>query len=110
MAGLDIFLMPSLWEGFGLVLLEAMSKQLPIIASRVSAIPEVITDGETGLLVPVRDVTGLADAMRRLLPDRSLRAYMGMNGEDRLEQHFSAVRMAEQTRAVYEEFLKNRKS
>ena len=110
MAGLDIFLMPSLWEGFGLVLLEAMSKQLPIVASRVSAIPEVVIHGETGLLAPPRDVEGFAEALRALLPDRSLRAYMGMNGEDRLEQHFSAVRMAEQTRAVYEEFLKKDKN
>ena len=83
-----------------------MSKQLPIVASRVSAIPEVVIHGETGLLVPPRDVEGFAEALRLLLPDRSLRAYMGMNGEDRLEQTFSAVRMAEETKAVYEEFLR----
>nr|MCU0514450.1 glycosyltransferase [Anaerolineae bacterium] len=105
LAGLDVFLMPSLWEGFGLVLLEAMSKRLPVIASAVSAIPEVVEHGVTGLLVPPADPDALAQALRVLLPDRSLRAYLGLNGEDRLDRLFSAARMAEETIAVYEDFL-----
>jgi glycosyltransferase involved in cell wall biosynthesis len=105
LAGLDLFLMPSLWEGFGLVLLEAMSKRRAVIASAVSAIPEIVTHGETGLLVPPRDVDGLAEALRVLLPDSSLRAYMGLNGEDKLERYFSAARMADDTIRVYESFL-----
>lgn len=104
LAGMDIFLMPSLWEGFGLVLLEAMSKRLPVIASSVSAIPEVVAHGESGLLVPPKDVNALAEAIRILLADRDLRAYMGMNGEDRLDRLFSAARMADETIAVYREF------
>lgn len=103
MAGLDVFLMPSHWEGFGLVLIEAMSKRLPVVASRVSAIPEVVADGETGYLVPPRSPSALAQAIRRLLHDRVLRLHMGMMAEDRLEQHFTARRMAEETLAVYEE-------
>ena len=99
-----MFVLPSLWEGFGLVLLEAMSRRLPIIASRVSAIPEVVADGETGLLVPARDVDGLANAMRTLLSDRVLRRHMGMVGEDRLETHFGHARMANATIQVYREF------
>jgi glycosyltransferase involved in cell wall biosynthesis len=105
LAGLDIFLVPSLWEGFGLVLLEAMSKRRAVIASAVSAIPEIVTHGETGLLAPPRDVDALADAMRLLLPDAALRAYMGLNGEDKLERYFSAARMADDTIRVYESFL-----
>lgn len=104
MGGLDVFLMPSLWEGFGLVALEAMAKRLPIIASAVSAIPEVIAHGETGLLVPPRQVGHLAQAMRTLLDDRPLRAHMGLLAEDRLEQHFSVERMAEETIAVYQHY------
>lgn len=104
MGGLDVFLMPSLWEGFGLVALEAMAKRLPIIASQVSAIPEVIANGETGLLVPPRNVGRLAQAMRTLLNDRALRAHMGMLAEDRLEYHFSVERMADETIAVYEQY------
>jgi len=106
LAGLDVFLMPSLWEGFGLVLLEAMSKRIPVVASDVSAIPEVVRHGETGLLVQPRDVDGLCDAMLTLLSDRPLRLHMGMMAEDRVENHFSAERMAEATIAVYREFLK----
>ena len=104
MAAYDVFVLPSLWEGFGLVLLEAMSRRLPIIASRVSAIPEVVADAETGLLVPARDVDGLAHAMRTLLSDRVLRRHMGMVGEDRLETHFGHARMASATIQVYREF------
>lgn len=105
LAGLDVLLAPSLWEGFGLVLLEAMSRRLPIVASRVSAIPEVVADGETGLLVPPRDVPALADAMRRVLDDQPLRRHMGLMGEDRLEMHFDAHLMIDKTAALYDGLL-----
>lgn len=100
---LDLFLMPSLWEGFGMTLLEAMSARVPVVASRVSAIPEIVLHGQTGLLVPPRDVGGLARAMYNLLVDESLRRHMGLLAEDRLEAHFSAARMVEQTCKLYEE-------
>ncbi|MDY7042159.1 MAG: glycosyltransferase, partial [Chloroflexota bacterium] len=70
MAALDVMTLPSLWEGFGLVLLEAMAVARPIVASRVSAIPEIVADGETGLLVPPRDAEALAAALIELLRDR----------------------------------------
>ncbi len=98
----DVLLMPSLWEGFGLVLLEAMSRRVPVIASRVSAIPEVVVHGETGLLVEARDVNALANAMTRLLEDHALRQHMGLLGAARLEERFSVERMASATLAVYE--------
>ncbi len=98
----DVLLMPSLWEGFGLVLLEAMSRRVPVIASRVSAIPEVVVHGETGLLVEARDVDALANAMTRLLEDHALRQHMGLLGAARLEERFSVERMASATLAVYE--------
>lgn len=101
LVGLDILLAPSLWEGFGLVMLEAMAQQLPIIASRVSAIPEVISDGETGLLVAPHDVPALADALRQLLQDAPLRQHMGLLGRDRMETHFSADRMVDETVSLY---------
>ncbi len=101
----DILLLPSLWEGFGLVLLEAMSRRVPVIASRVSAIPEVVVDGETGILVEARDVPALADAMSRLLGDRALRQHMGLLGAARLEAHFSIKRMVSGTLEVYRNCL-----
>ena len=103
LAALDVFLMPSLWEGFGLVLIEAMSKRIPVIGTRVSAIPEIVQDGESGLLVPPRDRAALAAAMQILLQDRALRRYMGLLGEDRVESVFSVQRMAEETLAIYQQ-------
>lgn len=104
---LDIFLMPSLWEGFGLTLLEAMSARLPVIASHVSAIPEVVVHGETGYLVARRDPDAIAYALRLLLADRLLRQHLGLNGEDRLESAFSVARMADQTTSLYRTLLDN---
>ncbi len=101
MAAFDVFLMPSLWEGFGLVALEAMSKRRPVIASRVTALPEVVEHEQTGLLVPAKDSEALANAMRTLLEDRSLRVHMGMVAEDRIEQYFTVARMADETMVVY---------
>lgn len=110
MAAFDIFLMPSLWEGFGLVVLEAMSKRRPVIASAVTALPEVVEHGQTGLLIPPEDSDALADAIKTLLSDRSLRVHMGMVGEDRVEQHFTVARMADETLAVYRVFVPEKPS
>jgi glycosyltransferase involved in cell wall biosynthesis len=104
-AALDVFLMPSLWEGFGLTLLEAMSARVPVVASHVSAIPEVVVHGETGYLVAPRDPEAIAHALRLLLPDRLLRQHLGLNGEDRLETFFSVERMARQTADLYAQVL-----
>lgn len=101
LAALDVLLMPSLWEGFGLVMLEAMAQAVPIIGSAVSAIPEVIVDGETGLLVAPRDTAGLANALTSLLQDAALRRHMGLLGQDRAETVFSVERMAAETLVVY---------
>jgi len=105
MAAFDVFLLPSLREGFGLVLLEAMSRRLPIVASRVGAIPEIVIDGETGILVEPRNADELATAITRLLNDRALRKYMGLLGAARLEERFSVERMISGTIAVYEKVL-----
>jgi len=106
MAAFDMLLMPSLWEGFGLVLLEAMARRLPIIASRVSAIPEVLAHGDAGILIAPRDVAGLTAAIARLLGDRALRKHIGLLGAARLEEHFSRDRMVAGTLAVYEKLLR----
>ena len=110
MAAFDVLLMPSLWEGFGLVLLEAMSRRLPVIASRVSAIPEIVVDGETGILFAARDVDALTKGIMRLLSDRALRKHMGLLGAARLEEAFSVERMASGTMAVYERAMRRGRS
>jgi glycosyltransferase involved in cell wall biosynthesis len=105
MAAFDIFLLPSLNEGFGLVLLEAMSRRVPIVASAVGAIPEIVVDGETGILVEARKVDQLAAAMARLLKDRALRKYMGLLGAARLEEHFNIETMVDGHIALYKKVL-----
>ena len=105
LAACDLFLMPSLWEGFGLVLLEAMAQGLPVVASRVSAIPEIVVAGETGLLAPPRDVPALREALLTLLRDPPLARHMGLMGMERLETHFSEQRMLDATLALYHELL-----
>lgn len=102
MAAIDVLLMPSVREGFGLSILEAMSQSVPVIGSTASAIPEVIAHGETGLTVPPRDPAALADALRLLLADKALRMHMGLMGLDRLETHFGADRMVDETLALYQ--------
>lgn len=104
-ASFDMILMPSLWEGFGLVLLEAMSRRIPVIASHISAIPEVVSHGETGILIQPRDVRALAAAIARLLDDAPLRKHMGLLGAARLEERFNIRQMVAGTLAVYHRYV-----
>ena len=101
MAALDVLLAPSLWEGFGLVFLEAMALGVPIVATRVSAIPEVVADGESGWLVPPRDPAAIAEALRQALGDPARRRAFGEAGRRRLETHFTVQRMVERTLTLY---------
>ena len=79
----QVFAHSARWEGFGMVLLEAMLAGLPLVATRVSAVPEVVADGVQGFLVPARDPATLADRLTRLLGDQELRAAMGAAAADR---------------------------
>jgi glycosyltransferase involved in cell wall biosynthesis len=73
----DLFAMPSRWEGFGLTAVEAMAAGLPLVATSVDSLPEIVTDGDTGLLIPPDDVDALASAITRLAGDADLRARLG---------------------------------
>jgi glycosyltransferase involved in cell wall biosynthesis len=99
----DGFVMASRWEGLGLVFLEAMAASLPVVATRVSAVPEVVVDGETGLLVPVDDADALAAALARLADDAELRRRLGAAGAPRVRERFGLERMVEETLSVYRE-------
>jgi glycosyltransferase involved in cell wall biosynthesis len=102
----DIFALTSRWEGFGLVLLEAMAASLPIVATRVSAIPEVVGEGAdaAGLLVPPDDAAAAAAALRGYA-DMAARRRAGKAGYARLCRRFSLERMVDLTEAVYREAL-----
>ncbi len=104
---LDVFVHPSLWEGFGLSILEAMDAAKPIIATRVSAIPELIEDTQSGVLVPPKDVSTLAKAMDAVAADGELRQRLGDTARLRREELFSLERMAAQTKRVYLDLLKD---
>jgi starch synthase len=93
---------PARWEGFGLALLEALLASRPVVATNVSSIPEIVVDGETGLLVPPDDPEALAAAVNRVLADP---AGYGERGRARALAEFSVARMADRTLAVYEAAL-----
>lgn len=97
----DVIVHPARWEGFGLALLEAMLCGKPVVASKVSSVPEIVVDGETGLLVPADDVEALAAALSRVLGDRDLAGRLGAAGLARARSEFSVERMARRTAEVY---------
>ncbi len=97
MPAFDVLAIPSRWEGFGLVTLEAMGCARPIVASRVSALPEIIVHGETGLLVPPEVPDTLAQAMIDVLGNPARAEEMGKAGYKRLCQVFSVERMVTAT-------------
>jgi len=99
--GFDLFVMSSVTEGLGTSLLDAMACGKAIVATTAGGIPEVVVDGETGLLVPPRDDAALAGAIVALLKDPGRRAAMGRAGFERVRRLFSAERMVQETLRVY---------
>jgi glycosyltransferase involved in cell wall biosynthesis len=97
----ELLVHPARWEGFGLALVEAMLAGKPVVATRVSSAPEIVADGETGLLVPPDDPVALAEAVTALLADPARAAAMGEAGLARAQRNFSVAKMAEATAAVY---------
>lgn len=106
LSGIGVFAAPSRSEGLGLVILEAMAAGRPVVASRVGGIPEVVADGETGLLVPPEDAGALAAAIRRLLEDPVTARRMGEAGRQRVAERYSAERTANLTASLYEELTR----
>ena len=101
----DLVVHPARWEGFGLAMLEAMLAGKPVVAARAGSAPELVVDGETGLLVPVDDPDALAEAVNSLLADRGQAEAMGDAGRRRADAEFSVAKMAERTEQLYVESL-----
>jgi alpha-maltose-1-phosphate synthase len=101
-----VFVCPSLYEPLGIVNLEAMACGAAVVASRVGGIPEVVADGETGLLVEPGDPAALADAINSLIADPARAAAMGALGRKRAATEFSWTTVAEQTAGLYSELAR----
>jgi glycosyltransferase involved in cell wall biosynthesis len=97
----ELVVHPARWEGFGLALLEAMLAGKAVVATRVSAAPEIVVDDETGVLVPPDDPAALAEAVTALLGDPARASSMGAAGLERARAEFGTVRMAERTAEIY---------
>jgi glycosyltransferase involved in cell wall biosynthesis len=105
LADIDLFVMPSLFEGLGVAVLEAMAVGKPVIATRVGGLAESVIDGVTGILVPASDGTALASAIAKLARAPTLAAEMGRCGRARVLQHFTLDHMARQNESYYYELL-----
>jgi glycosyltransferase involved in cell wall biosynthesis len=96
----DVFLLPSAQESFGLAALEAMSCEVPVVASRVGGLPEVIEDGVTGFLHPPDDVEGMAESAVRVLTDDTLSRQIGLAASEVVHERFCSNRIV----PMYEEY------
>ena len=97
----DVFLLSSLNEGFGLVLVEAMAMRLPIVATRVGGVPEVVAHEKTGILVAPKDPKAMADAVQRLYHNRQRAKELGLAGFERAEHVFDIPKIVKQYEQLY---------
>jgi len=106
-AGLDIFVLPSLWEGFPNALLEAQALGIPAVATKVGGNGEIIKEGESGILVPPGDSLSLAEAILKLARDKNLRKRMSSMAKD-VKKFFTVEKMVRDHISLYEELLKQK--
>ena len=102
---LDLFVLSSLREGLPNVVLEAMALNVPVVSTRVAGVPNLIQDGQTGLLCPIGDVPPLARAMCRVLKDDQLRLTLSQQGRKLIEHQYSFTQRMAKVRAIYDRVL-----
>jgi len=105
LASCDLFVLPSLFEGLPLSILEAMAANKPVVASAIGGNNEAIVHGETGLLVPPANPSALGAAIRAVVSDSDLGRRLAASGKARVREHFSAEAMVRQVAHIYEEVL-----
>jgi glycosyltransferase involved in cell wall biosynthesis len=101
----DVFVLPTYREGFPVSVLEAMAASLPVVATPVGAIPDVVREGHEGHLVPVRDASALARRLRELVEDPARRRAMGCAARERVERYFSVEIVVAELEALYDSLL-----
>lgn len=102
----DVFVLPSLYESFGIVLLEAMAAGKPVVATDVGGVRETVEDRRTGIVVPPADSEALSRAIQTLLRSPEQRSKLGREGEERVAEKYSWRSIADRTEAVYDDALK----
>jgi glycosyltransferase involved in cell wall biosynthesis len=107
MAGMDVIVSSSHLETFGRTLVEAMALAKPVVATAVGGVPEVVTDGEVGFLVPPGDADAMAARICQLIEDTPLRETMGRNGRERVLRHYDMRLIARRWEEVYDQLLQN---
>lgn len=105
LAAMDVFVLPSLWEGLPLSMVLAMGAGVPVVATRVAGIPEVVDDGRTGLLVPPRDAGALGEALARVCSDAQLRARIGAAARAAVLPRFGIDRYVDSIVGLYDRLL-----
>jgi glycosyltransferase involved in cell wall biosynthesis len=108
MAALDIFAFPSHAESFGVVLIEAMAMERPVVSTNCDGVLDIVVDGQTGIYVHPRHATELATALARLINDAALREKMGKAGRRRVEELFDQRKQMNKIEEVYYELLEER--
>ena len=101
----DLFLLPSETESFGMAALEAMTSEVPVIATRAGGLPEVIADGETGYLLPVGDVAGMSERAIEILRDNDLRIRIGRRAREVAIERFDEEKIVPRYRGLYERVI-----
>ncbi len=108
LAQIDIFVLPSLWEGLPLVLLEAMASQKPIVATNVNGVVEIIGSEKEGILVPPQNSVALSSAIIHLLEDKELSKKLAEAGYKKVLNEFNLNKMIEKTESVYLNYTQNK--
>jgi glycosyltransferase involved in cell wall biosynthesis len=110
LSSVDLFVLPSLYEGLGVAVLEAMAAGKPVVASAVGGLPELVEDRVTGFLVPPGDPAALAEAISRFISREDLLDDMGRRARDRVRRSFSMEQMAKENEEFYYDLIEKRAS
>lgn len=101
MKAIDVLALPSLWEGFGIVLIEAMAAGKPVITTNVSNMPEIVRNNQDGILIPPNDETKLTEAIKYFYNNPAQKAYMGKTAQEKVKEFYTIKRMVDETESYF---------